>query len=216
MKNKVAVVLSGSGVYDGSEINEAVLTFLQLETVGIEYDVFAQNKIQTHNINHLTGETNNNQRNILEESARIVRGNIKDLAAMNTEDYKGIVIVGGFGVAKNYSDVAFNKDFTIDPVLREILISFKNKVALYMCIAPVLASKIYYNAKLTVGNDNDFAKIISDNSCIHELCDQYNCIIDYDNKLITTPAYMLAENVAQANIGIKKSIQALDKLLNDH
>ncbi|GMA80461.1 hypothetical protein GCM10025880_68800 [Methylorubrum aminovorans] len=49
---KIAVVLSGCGVFDGAEINEAVLTLLALEERGITYQCFAPDKPQL-TINHL-------------------------------------------------------------------------------------------------------------------------------------------------------------------
>ncbi len=207
MKN-IAVILSGCGVYDGTEINEAVLTYLHLENNGFIYKTFAPNKTQHHVIDHMKGVELQETRNVLTESARIVRGNIQDLAELNHSDFDGIVVVGGFGVAKNISDIAFKGgEFKIDSNIQEVLNSFTNRPALYMCIAPVVASKIYKTAKITIGNCVDTAAIVTANNCDHIECDQYNCVVDVENKLVTTPAFMRAENVSQANIGIEKAIK---------
>ena len=104
---KAAVLLSGCGVFDGAEINEAVLTLLSLEERGIEYSVFAPDREQHHVVNHATGEEMAESRNIFVESARIVRGNINKLSEFNANDFSALFIVGGFGVAKNFSDFAF-------------------------------------------------------------------------------------------------------------
>ncbi|MGR5282000.1 isoprenoid biosynthesis glyoxalase ElbB [Photobacterium damselae] len=212
---KIAVLLSGCGVYDGTEINEAVLTLLSLEQYNITYDVFAQNKNQTQVINHLNGDLMDETRNILIESSRIVRGNIKDLETLDANEYSGIIVVGGFGVAKNYSNFALSNNLLIEPIIQSKLSSFIGKPSLYMCISPVIASTIYNNAEITVGNDLDVAKVINMNGCIHRTCDQFNCIVDKKQKLITTPAFMLAQNIYQASKGINKAILALIKLTND-
>ena len=70
---KIAVVLSGSGVYDGSEIHEAVLSLLAIEKHGAQWHCFAPNINQHHVINHITGAEMDTTRNVLIESARIAR-----------------------------------------------------------------------------------------------------------------------------------------------
>jgi len=75
---KIGVLLSGSGVYDGAEIQESVLVLLALEQAGASYFCIAPNIEQHHVINHLTGDEMNEKRNVLVEAARIARGNIKN------------------------------------------------------------------------------------------------------------------------------------------
>lgn len=43
MSKKIAVILSGCGYLDGSEINEAVLTLLYLDQAGADVQSFAPN-----------------------------------------------------------------------------------------------------------------------------------------------------------------------------
>jgi len=76
---KFAVVLSGCGVFDGAEIHEAVFTFWAIKKHGADYQAFAPNVDQYHVVNHMTGDEMPEKRNVLVESARIVRGEIKDL-----------------------------------------------------------------------------------------------------------------------------------------
>jgi len=79
MKN-VAVLLAGSGVFDGAEVNEAVLTLLHISKQGASYQCFAPDTQQTQVINHLSGEESSEKRNVLQEAARIARGDVKPLS----------------------------------------------------------------------------------------------------------------------------------------
>ncbi|WP_121497726.1 isoprenoid biosynthesis glyoxalase ElbB, partial [Pseudomonas aeruginosa] len=100
MHKKVAVILSGCGVYDGAEIHESVITLLRLSQRGAEAQCFAPNIAQHHVVNHLTGEEMPESRNVLVESARIARGEVKDLREARAEDYDALIVPGGFGAAK--------------------------------------------------------------------------------------------------------------------
>ncbi|EPN20295.1 isoprenoid biosynthesis protein with amidotransferase-like domain, partial [Pseudomonas syringae pv. actinidiae ICMP 19070] len=106
MQKKVAVILSGCGVYDGAEIHESVLTLLRLDQRGAQVQCFAPDIAQHHVINHLTGEEMPESRNVLIESARIARGEVKDIREANADDFDALIIPGGFGSAKNLSDLA--------------------------------------------------------------------------------------------------------------
>ena len=106
---KTAILLSGSGVYDGSEISESIFTALALNESSIAFHFFAPNRNQHHVINHITGEEMNETRNILTESARIARGDIFDLNKLEYKDYHSLIMIGGFGAAKNHSNWAFNR-----------------------------------------------------------------------------------------------------------
>jgi enhancing lycopene biosynthesis protein 2 len=214
--SKVAVVLSGCGVYDGAEINEAVLTLLSLEENNIEYQCFAPDIDQHHVINHLTGDETNEKRNVLQEAARIVRGNCKPLTELNAADYDGLVVPGGFGVAKNLSNLAFaGSEFVINEQFMSVCSAFKElgKPAAYMCIAPALLGKIYDNIHCTIGNDKNFATIIEKCSGKHTNTAVDEIVIDESNKVVTTSCYMLAENVSQARSGITKLVAALKEML---
>ncbi|MBY0431213.1 MAG: isoprenoid biosynthesis glyoxalase ElbB, partial [Rhodospirillales bacterium] len=105
-KPRVAVVLSGCGVHDGSEIHEAVLTLLALDRQGAEAQCFAPDVPQMHVVNHVTGQPTAESRNVLVESARIARGRITDLARFKAAEFDAIIFPGGFGAAKNLSTFA--------------------------------------------------------------------------------------------------------------
>ncbi|GAL07788.1 sigma cross-reacting protein 27A [Photobacterium aphoticum] len=143
---KIAVILSGSGVFDGTEIHEAVLSLYAIELEGASWHCFAPNIDQHHVINHLTGEDMPETRNVLVEAARIARGQISDITTLNPAEYDALLLPGGFGVAKNLSDFAFaGADCTIHPDIKRVCQQFadEEKPAAYLCIAPTLIPLIY-------------------------------------------------------------------------
>ncbi|WP_105166670.1 isoprenoid biosynthesis glyoxalase ElbB [Pseudoalteromonas sp. T1lg23B] len=210
---KIAIILSGCGVYDGAEIHESVLTMLHIEQLGASYECFAPNVQQHHVINHLTGEEQAQQRNVLEEAARIARGNIKDLSALNANEFDALVIPGGFGVAKNLSSFAFDgAQATILESLKHCCQSFtqQHKPIAYLCIAPTLIGHIHPKGTLaTIGNDEQTAAATEQLGAKHVSCDVDDIVVDEQHKVISTPAYMLANSITQASSGIQKALQAL-------
>lgn len=144
-KKKFAVVLSGCGVYDGAEIHEATMTMLAIKEGGADYQCFAPDIPQYHVINHLTGEEMNESRNVLVESARIARGDIKPLTEYNANEFDALIFPGGFGAAKNLSTVAFDgADATVNPQVEETI---KSTLALHkpigaLCISPAVVAKV--------------------------------------------------------------------------
>lgn len=211
---KVAVILSGCGVYDGSEIHEAVLTLLAIEQNGGQYRCFAPNINQYHVINHLTGEISEHEtRNVLVESARIARGDIEDLAELNVAEFDALVLPGGFGAAKNLCDFAINgSDATINPQVLSACQAFAKagKPAGYVCIAPAMVAMVYgKGSKATIGNDNGVAEQLGAMGLNHVSCPVEDVVVDVENKVISTPAYMLAANLSEAASGINKLVNKL-------
>ncbi|NOU51119.1 isoprenoid biosynthesis glyoxalase ElbB [Pseudoalteromonas sp. JBTF-M23] len=210
---KIAIILSGSGVFDGAEIHESVLTMLHLEQLGARYQCFAPDIQQHHVINHLTGEEQAQQRNVLEESARIARGNIKALSQLNVDDFDALVLPGGFGVAKNLSSFAFDgaQSSIYEPLKHSCqMFAQQQKPIAYLCIAPALIGHIHPAGTLaTIGNDEQTAEAVNQLGATHVACTVDNIIIDSKQKVISTPAYMLAESISDASKGIHKAMQAL-------
>ena len=211
---KVAVVLAGCGVYDGAEINEAVLSLLSLEQQGASYQLFAPNIEQMHVINHLTGEpAEGESRNVLVEAARIARGNIQDLAAARAEDFDALLVPGGFGAAKNLSN------FAVAGAAMEVQSDFLRLARAFhestkpiglICIAPVMAAAICgEGARCTIGNDADTAAAIDAMGGQHLECPVSEARVDAERKLVTTPAYMLAGSVSEAYSGISECVKEL-------
>lgn len=211
MKN-VAVILSGCGVYDGSEIHEAVLTLLAIEQHGATYRCFAPNIEQYHVINHFSGEVSEGEsRNVLVEAARIGRGDVEDLTELSASEFDAIIFVGGFGAAKNLSSFALDNDnYTVNEQVLAAAKSFSavEKPAGFMCIAPALMPFIYpEGVKGTIGKDNDTAKLITAKGLTHIDCDVAGVVVDETNKIVSTPAYMLANSISEANEGINKLVK---------
>jgi len=213
MSNKIAVIFSGCGFLDGTEINEAVLALLAIEEANYQYEVYAPNIDQHHVINHITGEECSESRNVLVESSRIVRGKALPLENLNPHDFDALIIPGGYGVAKNLSDFASKgKDFSINSQLLHICLTFHtlNKPAGYICIAPALLPKIYGDGVIcTIGNDKDTARAISACGGVHKEVSVEEVIVDTERKVVSTPAYMLANNLVEARIGIKKLVDTV-------
>lgn len=206
----IAVLLSGCGVFDGTEVHEAVLTLLALSRAGVKYQCFAPDIDQMHVVNHLTGEVIVAEtRNVLIESARIARGEVLNAANLDVEQFDGLIVPGGFGAAKNLSNFATNgSDCTISPIVETFLREFAlaNKPVGYMCIAPMMLPVIYTNVKGTIGRDSETAHAFNEMGGEHHAANVDDIIVDEANKIVTTPAYMLATNIAQANEGIEKLV----------
>lgn len=210
---KIAVILSGCGVYDGSEIYEATLTLLALDRSGAEVQCMAPNIEQMHVINHLTGDEMKQSRNVLVESARLARGNIIDLAEANPEDYDGIIIPGGFGAAKNLSSFAIHGE---GMKVNDRVASFvkalhrARKPVGLICIAPTMAPKLFgYGVQCTVGNDEGTSMAINAMGGAHQSCSVDDIVVDEKRRVVSTPAYMLAEGISEAANGIDKLVEKL-------
>ncbi len=203
----VAVVLAGCGVYDGAEINEAVLTLLALEQQGANYQCFAPDIEQMHVINHLTGEVMaGERRNVLVEAARIARGNIKPVTEARADAFDALLVPGGFGAAKNLSDFAVNgAAMTVQPdflAFARAMHAAGKPIGL-ICIAPTMAAAICGDGvECTIGSDRDVAGAIEQMGGKHVSCPVEKAVVDRRNKLVTTPAYMLAGSISEAAAGI--------------
>jgi enhancing lycopene biosynthesis protein 2 len=212
---KYAVILAGSGVFDGSEIHEATLTMLAIMQHGGTYQCFAPDTQQHHVVNHLSGDEMPETRNVLIESARIARGNVKNILELKAKDYDALVIPGGFGVAKNLCDYAVKgAEFTVIPELEKVLKEFQSagKPIAALCISPVIISKVFEGAKVTIGQDEGTAKHINEIGGHHVSTSHGEVIFDEQYKIFTTPCYMLDANIEQIYQGAFNIIKALSEL----
>jgi len=215
---KVGVIFSGCGVYDGTEIHEAVLTLVALDRAGAEIVCFAPDMDQVHVVNHLTGQVSpGERRNVLVESARIARGKVRDVATAQASELDALIFPGGFGAAKNLCDFAMKEaDCTLHPEVARIIRQMHQakKPIGAICIAPAILSKALGNQgpKLTIGTDTKTAAALERMGAKHEACPVREFIVDEEHKLVTTPAYMLANRISEAAEGIEKLVREVLRL----
>jgi len=220
MSKKIAVILSGCGVYDGAEIHESVITLLRLDQRGAQVQCFAPDIAQLHVINHLTGEEMPESRNVLVESARIARGEVKDIAEANAEDFDALIVPGGFGAAKNLSNFAIEgAGCSLNPqvlALAEAFVEAGKPLGL-ICISPALAAKIYGpGVTCTIGNDTDTAAALDKMGAHHQECTVEDIVEDTVRKLVSTPAYMLGKNISEVASGINKLVDRVLELTHEN
>lgn len=214
MSKKLAVILSGCGFQDGAEIQEACYTLLNASKLGFEVSCFAPNLEQTQVVNHLTGETESESRNTLNESARIARGKIQDLNQLNTDDYDAIVFPGGFGVALNLCDFAKKgHECQVLPSINQIILDFykQKKPIGAACIAPALIARVLgtHGVTVTIGENEDVSTAIKKMGAIHKNRAVDEVCVDEQHKVVTAPAYMYDATPAGVEAGISQLIQQL-------
>ena len=211
-KAKIAVILSGCGNKDGAEIHESVMTLWAIHKHGAEYQCFAPDIEQHHVLNFITNQEMNEKRNVLVESARIARGNIKDLKTYNVNDFDALIIPGGLGVAKNLSTFAFEgPDCTVnEDVVRAVKeTAAQNKPIGALCIAPAIIAKILGDVVVTIGQDPATEAAIVKMGANHQQTTHGEIIVDRQHKIVTTPCYMLDAKVDQIGEGAEKLIMAV-------
>lgn len=214
---KIAVVLSGCGVYDGAEIHEAILSLLAISKKGCSYEIFAPDIDQHHVINHITGAEMDETRNVMVESARIARGKIRELNQFKPADFDGLLLPGGFGAAKNLSTWAFDgPDATVLPDLEDAIRGMveMGKPVGALCIAPVILAKVLGDVSITIGCDAGTIEAIESLGATHVTTTHGEVVVDPDLNLVTTPCYMLDATISQIAEGADNVVDAMIKLMN--
>lgn len=209
---KFAIVLSGCGVFDGAEIHEATLTMLAVMKQGAQYEIFAPDIKQHHVVNHITGDEMPEERNVLVESARIARGQIKDLKLYDPNNYDALILPGGFGAAKNLCDFAIKgADCTVNPDVEKAILKTagKNKPIGALCISPVIFAKIFGDVEVTIGQDTGTAEAVENMGATHIKTNHGEVIFDEKNILFTTPCYMLDANILDIARGASNIVKAI-------
>lgn len=201
---------------DGSEIHESVLTLLALAREGAEAVCMAPSA-EFQAFNHLLGEETSEKRNVLVESARIARGKIRDLKDVKEKEIDALIFPGGYGAAKNLCTFAVDGvDCQVNPEVARLVkeVHQAGKPIGAICIAPALMAKIFEGAgvELTIGNEKGTAQALEKLGQRHQECGVSEIWIDSRHKIVTTPAYMLARNVAEAWQGIEKLVKAVLQL----
>jgi enhancing lycopene biosynthesis protein 2 len=213
---KFAVILAGSGVFDGAEIHEATLTLLAIARAGASYSIFAPNAPQHHVINHLTGEIMNETRNVLVESARIARGAIKPTSSLKAAEFDALILPGGFGVAKNLCTWAFEgENCTVHPEVQKAILDMHlaGKPVGAMCIAPVILGRLFRGTSLTTGQDKASGDFIEKMGSKYVATSHGEVVIDKERKLFSTPCYMLEANIMQIAEGTENIVREMMKMM---
>jgi enhancing lycopene biosynthesis protein 2 len=187
-----------------------------LNQLGVTYQCFAPNVEQSCVINHLTGQPSPNEtRNVLVEAARIARGKITDVSLAKIDDFDAVILPGGFGAVTNLCNFATKGshcDVQVDVAQFLRAMHRAQKPIGLICISPVLAPKLFDNAKCTIGNDTQTANKIIDMGAEHIPCDVEHIVVDEKNRLVSTPAYMLANNLNELFIGIGRLVDKVVEL----
>ncbi len=211
---KIGVLFSGCGVFDGVEIQEAVITLLVLDRNGAGAVCMAPDIDQYHVVNHLNEQVSSETRNVLVESARITRGEMKNLSFVSSASLDGLIIPGGFGVAKNLSNFAFKgKNADVHPEVVRLVreMASEKKPIGAICISPAILTRILEenHPEVTIGNDLGTIDAIEEMGGVHQICAVDQIHRDAANNLFTTPAYMLGPGIKDVAAGIEKLVAAV-------
>ncbi len=215
MGKKVAFVLSGCGVKDGSEIHEAVAALIALDRAGYEIVFTAPDVQQAATVDHNTEKPEAETRNALKEGARIARGNIRPLSDLRPDDYDAVLFPGGFGAALTLCSFASDgTECSVNPEVESLINEARQsgKPIVAMCIAPVILARTIPGARLTIGNHPETADAINSMGAVHINCPVEESVVDVERKIVTTPAYMLASGPAEVFEGALSMVKELDKL----
>jgi enhancing lycopene biosynthesis protein 2 len=214
-EKRVGVVLSGCGFLDGAEIQEAVCTLLSLDRRRAKVLAFAPDVPQMHVVDHGKGApAPGEKRGVLAESARIVRGQIADLATARAADMDALIFPGGYGAAKNLCSYAVDgARLAVHPEVERIVreVHAARKPIGFLCIAPVIGAKLLgpEGVKLTIGDDARTAADLEALGAKHVVCKVEEICVDEKRKVVSTPAYMLGPTISLISQGIDKLVSAL-------
>lgn len=216
--HSIAVILSGCGHQDGSEIHEATLTLLAIHSQGADYQCYAPNITQHHVLNHADGSEMDDSRSVYLESARISRGNLKTLDDFNAGNHDALIIPGGLGAAKNLCTFAFDgENCTVNEEVKRAVLSMadQSKPIGALCIAPVILARVLDRVTLTIGNNAEVASKIEQMGAIHQDCTPSGIVIDQANKIVTTPCYMYDSQVNEVAEGVDKLVAEILRMIQN-
>lgn len=214
----IAIILSGCGVQDGSEIHEAVCIMLAIRQQGATYRCYAPDRHQRDVINHLTGESTKESRDCLVEAARIARGDIQSLESFKVDEISALMLPGGFGAAKNLCDFAVKGGaMEVDQDIAEIINAVwqAKKPIGALCIAPVILAKLIPNVRLTLGCEPNLSGLVRSWGATHQNAGHGDVVIDEVNQVVTSPGYMLDATLDQIYEGASHMVHEVIKLMGN-
>jgi enhancing lycopene biosynthesis protein 2 len=212
---RVGVVLAGCGFLDGAEIHEATCTLLSIDRRSARLLAMAPDVPQLHVVDHRSGQpVAGEARSVLAESARIVRGQIHDLATVSARDVDALVFAGGFGVAKNLCSFATEgRRMQVLPDVERLVREVRNagRPMGFICISPVIAARIFgpEGVRVTIGDDAETAAAIESWGARHVDCKVDGIVVDERLRIVSTPAYMLGPWIAPVAAGIERLVSAV-------
>ena len=224
---KFGILLSGCGVYDGAEIQEAVLAMLAVKEIGADYVCIGIDSQQHHVINHTNGSEMNESRNMLIEGARIARGNILNIKDVEPADIDALIIPGGFGSAKNLTKWAFEgPGGAILPEVKLLIVNLVNigKPIAALCVSPIVIAKALegsVHSSLTLGTDQEASPydIKAFNAGLEKtgveavMKSVREILIDEKNKIVTAPCYMMETDLLEVRKNIRLAVEAVRDLI---
>ena len=213
----IGVVLSGCGNKDGTEIHESVLTLWAIHKYGVDFQCYAPDIPQHHVLNFITGQEMAEKRNVLVESARIARGNIKDLREFNADELDAVILPGGLGAAKNLSTFAFDGphcavNVEVERVIREM--AARKKPIGALCIAPAVIARILGKVEVTLGQDPGATEAVEQMGAVVKKTGHGEIVIDTRNRIVSSPCYMLDARVDQIGEGAENLVRAVLELIS--
>jgi enhancing lycopene biosynthesis protein 2 len=218
MKKRIGVVLSGCGFQDGAEIHEAVLTMLAIDRAGAEIVCMAPDRDQADVVDHLRGKPTRETRNVLVEAARIARGRILPVNEVRVADLDAVMLPGGFGAAKNLSTFAKEgAQCTVDPDVAKLLQDMhrSGKPIGALCIAPAVLAAVFgksLHPQVTIGEDASTAQTLESMGARHRPAKVDEVVVDRENRIVTTPAYMLEARIGDIATGAEKAVEKVLEL----
>jgi enhancing lycopene biosynthesis protein 2 len=197
--NNIALILSGCGAYDGSDIREVVLISYELEKRGQNPIFFAPDIEQKEVIDHLNQVSLSDKRNVLSESARLVLGQIKEVKNLYGKDVDGLILPGGMGAIKNLADSLGEENFLkVNPEVKRILREvYRRKKPIGACglasliVASALRDILETPLTLTIGKDPKLIRQIEELGAVHVISRGTEAVMDSEHKVVSTPASLL-------------------------
>lgn len=228
MSKNIGVLLSGCGVYDGTEIHEAVFSLLAIKSRNANAVCLAPDVNQHHVVNHISGDEMDEQRNVLIESARIARGEIQPVRDANLSNLDALVIPGGFGTAKNHTKWALSgPDGEINNDVKKLIVHFveAGKPIMGLCMGPTTIAKALEDSDvkstMTVGTTKEKSPYdiegisggMEQVGVKAEMKTIKEVMVDEKNKIVTAPCYMMEADVVQVHKNIEQAADELFKML---
>ena len=219
--NNIALILSGCGTYDGSNIWEVVLISYHLGKSGGKPIFFAPNVEQKEVIDHLNQVSLSDKRNVLSESARITLGQIKEIKDLYGKDVDGLILPGGRGAIDNLADFLGEEKFlNVNPDVKRILREvYRRNKPIGACgfasliVASALRDILETPLTLTVGKDPELMNQIEQLGAVHVISRGSEAVVDSEHKVVSTPLSLLELEIMEIAQGTENLVSGVIDLI---